>query len=192
MRVGVLGGTFDPPHTAHLIVAQDAAEVLRLDRVLFVPAALPPHKRAATLTPASLRLEMLRAALDADPRFEICELELRRPGPSYTVDTLRALRRERPGDELVLLIGLDQWMDFRTWHEPESIVELADVAVLARPGSTMPDWANAVPHRLVDVTQIDISSTTVRRRVQTGRSIRYLVSDAVAAIIAREALYVGS
>ncbi|MGH7483144.1 MAG: nicotinate (nicotinamide) nucleotide adenylyltransferase, partial [Longimicrobiales bacterium] len=135
MRMGVFGGTFDPPHIAHRIVAQDALEALGLDRVLFVPASVPPHKRDRPRTAAPIRLEMLRALLDDDARFEISTLELDRDGPSYTVDTLRALRRDRPGTALHLLIGADQWREFESWREPGAIEELARVCVLGRAGS---------------------------------------------------------
>ncbi len=189
MRLGVFGGTFDPPHVGHLVVAQDAWSALALDRVLFVLAASPPHKQGRAYSPAPLRLEMLRAALADDERFEACDLELRRPGPSYTVDTLRQLHEEHPGAELFLLIGADQAREFLTWKAPGEIAALATIVALSRDG----DHAAAPPldgrvHAL-PVTRLDVSATDLRRRVAEDRPIRYLVPAGVEAVIRREGLY---
>ena len=184
MKLGLFGGTFDPPHIGHLIVAQDAYTGLALDRVIFVPARIPPHKRSQTITPASLRLEMLAAAIAGNPAFAIDDLELKREGPSYTVDTLRAFRERAPHDWLFLLMGADQYGDLATWHEAAEIPRLAQVVVLARRGD-----APARNATLVDVTRIDTSGTEIRRRIARGQSIRYLVPDAVETIIRREGLY---
>ena len=187
MRTGVFGGTFDPPHIGHLIAAQDAFQALQLDRLLFVPAGEPPHKRARTLTPAPLRLALLEAALGSDSRFEICRLELDRPGPSYTVDTLRQLYAAASDQELFLLIGADQVRELPSWREPQEIARLARIVLLARAG------VESVPEpmvtREVRVTRIDVSATSIRERVAAGQPIRYLVPDAVAALIAQRALY---
>ncbi|HET9982880.1 MAG TPA: nicotinate-nucleotide adenylyltransferase [Longimicrobiales bacterium] len=185
----MFGGTFDPPHLGHLIVAQDAHARLDLDRVLFVPAAVPPHKRGRPLSPAPLRLEMVRAAVAADPRFAVDDLELRRAGPSYTVDTLRELRRRDPDTELFLLIGADQFRDFGTWREPQEIARLATLVMLTRAGVSAAAPGLELPHRTLEVTRIDLSATDVRRRVAAGEPIRYLVPDGVEEIIRREALY---
>jgi len=192
VRLGLFGGTFDPPHTGHLIVAQDAALALGLDRVLFVPASLPPHKQHRTITPAASRMRMLTLALGDDARFGVDPLELEREGPSYTVDTLRELRRRLPGD-WTLLLGADQYAEFATWREPEELLRLATVGVLDRAG-TLPHW---VPSRMrgegdvvrVAVTRVDISSTAIRERVAAGVSIRYLVPAEVEAFIAERGLY---
>lgn len=189
MRLGVFGGTFDPPHLGHLIVAQDAHARLSLDRVLFVPAAIPPHKRDRPQSPAALRLEMVRAAVAADPRFAVDDLELCRAGPSYTVDTLRELRRRDPDAELFLLLGADQARDFGTWREPHEIARLATLVLLTRAGvSATAPGHDAAAIRL-EVTRIDISSTDIRRRAAAGEPIRYLVPEGVEAIIRREGLY---
>jgi nicotinate-nucleotide adenylyltransferase len=190
VRLGLFGGTFDPPHTGHLIVAQDAALALGLDRVLFVPASLPPHKQHRTITPAAFRMRMLTLALGDDARFSLDAVELERPGPSYTVDTLRELRRRVLGGDWTLLLGADQYAEFATWREPEEVLRLATVAVLERgDGSPSP----AVPTRAevvhVPVTRIDISSTAIRERVAAGVSIRYLVPAQVEAFIAESGLY---
>ncbi len=190
MRLGVFGGTFDPPHIAHLIVAQDAHRALALDRVLFIPAARPPHKREQPLTDASVRLEMLRAAVDHDERFEIRDVELGREGPSYTVDTLRELKRSDPDGELFLLIGSDQWLEFGTWHDPDGVRALARVIVLSREGhggGGAPDSGR--PDGIVRVTRLDVSSTMIRDRVAAGAAVRYLVPVGVEEIIRRERLY---
>lgn len=189
-KLGILGGTFDPPHNGHLIVAQDAYEALELDRILFIPAAVPPHKQGRDITSADVRMTMLESAIAGDERFETRDLELRRPGPSYTVDTLRELRAADPDCALFLLIGADQYRSLHTWREPETIAALAKLVVLRREGDSYrasdqvrpPDWA-------LEVTRIDVSSTEVRRRVVAGEPIRYLVPSGVERIIEREGLY---
>lgn len=187
-RVGVFGGTFDPPHLGHLVAASDALRVLRLERMLFIPAAVPPHKPGRVRTPAATRLEMVRAAIAGDPRFAADDLELRREGPSYTVDTLRELHRRAPADELFLLLGADAVRDLPTWHQPGEVVQLATLTTMTREGEgtdpTLPYPAVPVP-----VTRVDVSATEIRRRAAVGESIRYLVPDAVRAIIERDGLY---
>lgn len=190
VRVGIFGGSFDPPHLGHLIVAQDAFARLRLDRVLWMPAALPPHKRDREVTPPSVRLEMVRAAVSGDERFEVSDAEARRPGPSWTVETLRGLEGYQKGSELVLLLGADQYREFHTWREPDAIARMARLVVLSREGEVGDDGPTAsVAHRRQPVTRIDISSTAIRDRVARGEPIRYLVRPEVEAIIRRENLY---
>jgi nicotinate-nucleotide adenylyltransferase len=192
VRLGLLGGTFDPPHTGHLIAAQDALQALALDRVALIPAARPPHKHDRVVTHAEHRLAMLHLAADDDPRLAIEPLELERAGPSYTVDTLRALSAR--GDELFLLIGTDQFAEFDTWRDPAEIQRLAALGILRRAGdaassitpATLEPWARIHD---VPVTRIDVSSTLIRQAVAEGRSIRYLVPTAVAAYIDVHALY---
>jgi nicotinate-nucleotide adenylyltransferase len=197
VKVGVFGGTFDPPHLGHLIVAQDAWQALGLDRILFVPAGLPPHKQGLPTTPAPLRLEMTQAAVAEDARFAVADLELRRAGPSFTVDTLTELLERAPDCALFLLLGADQVRELATWHRPDEILRLARVVALTRAGEEggaggaggagggAPGWGGEV----VRATRIDISATEVRRRVASGESIRYLVPEAVERIIRRERLY---
>lgn len=188
MRIGVFGGTFDPPHHGHLIVAADVHAALALDRVVLVPSAVPPHKRETVQAPAGTRLEMVRAAVRGDERFEVDDLELRRPGPSYTVDTLRALRDRCPGAELFFVVGADNVKELGSWREPEEVVRLARIVAVAR-GCESIDADAPFPLLSVPVTRVEISATDVRRRVAEGRSIRYLVPDAVRSIVAREGLY---
>jgi nicotinate-nucleotide adenylyltransferase len=188
VRIGIFGGTFDPPHIGHLIAAQDALQSLPLDKVLFIPALVPPHKRGRTVSPADVRLRMIRAATQGDARFEVSDVELRRTGPSYTVDTLRQLQG---GDELLLLIGVDQVREFSTWREPQEIMRLARLVMMARAGIEVPPESGIVQYT-VPVTRIDVSSTLIRQRVAAGKPIRYLVPAAVAEIIVAERLYSGS
>lgn len=185
MRLGVFGGTFDPPHIGHLIVAQDALVELDLDRVVFVPAGQPPHKRNEAITAAGIRLSMVRAAVAGTPGFAVDDIETRRVGPSWMVDTLRAISRRMPDAELYLLIGSDQYAEFDTWHEPAEIRRLARIVVLTRDGESVePQGARALR-----VTRIDLSATEIRRRVRSGKPIRYLVPDSVEALIRLNGLY---
>lgn len=188
MRIGVFGGTFDPPHLGHLVVASDACGALGLDRVLWIPSAVPPHKAGTVQAPAEARLEMVRAAIEGDSRFQADDIELRRPGPSYTVDTLRSLAERHPGAELVLLIGADNLREIPGWREPGEILRLARLAVLSRDGAGVPPDA-PVPADAVEVTRVDVSATEVRRRAAAGETIRYLVPDAVRALVERRGLY---
>ena len=191
MKLGILGGTFDPPHLGHLIAAQDAIVTLGLDRVVFVPAARPPHKRGQAITDGAIRLELVRAAIAGDDRFDVDDLELRRSGPSYTVDTLRTFTRDRPAARLFLLLGADQFAELDSWHESAEVQRLATLAVLSRAGDgpeRLPAGGEArvMP---VAVTRVDISSTDIRRRVAAAEPIRYLVPAAVERIIHERALY---
>ena len=190
LRLGVLGGTFDPPHLGHLIVAHDVAEGLGLDRVLLVLAARPPHKSRA-LSPAELRLEMLEAALAHDPVLVASDIEVRRAGPSYTIDTLGEIRARYPEAELVLVIGTDQWQQFEGWKDPQGIARMATIAVMTREGEDPAAVGPgvAIPSHVVPVTRIDVSATDVRERARQGRSIRHLVPQAAHRIIEREELY---
>lgn len=190
LRVGIFGGTFDPFHVGHLVVAQDALELLELDRMVFVPAGTPPHKDPSEVSSAETRAAMVRAGVGDDPRFAVDDLELRRPGTSWTVDTLRALAQADPDHDLFLLMGADQLADFHRWREPHEVARLASVVVMARDGE-QPRVADgfALDPLVVPVTRLDISSTRIRARVREGRSIRYLVPDGVLRIIREERLY---
>lgn len=188
-QLGVFGGTFDPPHFGHLIVARDAVDELALDRVLLVLSARPPHRCDADVTPAAVRWAMLEAAVADDPLLEASDLEMRRPGPSYTADTLAELRRRDPAARLVLLMGVDQWRQLEGWHEPERIGRFATVAVMERAGEAAKGLGLGVPWRHCPVTRVEISSTGIRARVRARRSIRHMVPDSVRSIIEREGLY---
>jgi nicotinate-nucleotide adenylyltransferase len=186
LNVGVFGGSFDPVHFGHLVVAEQAAGRLDLARVRFVPARCHPFKSGHQASPED-RVAMVAAAIQDNPRFVLDTRELRRPGPSYTAETLRELGTESPGDALFLLLGADAAAELPQWHDAEAVATLATVVVLTRPGAAPP------PHRLiravVEVPGIDISATTIRDAVRRGESIRYLVPPAVAAYITSHGLY---
>ncbi len=175
----MFGGTFDPPHVGHRVVARDVVEGLELDRLLVVPAGRPPHREARL--PASLRLELVREAFRGDDRIAVSDLEVGREEPSYTVDTLARIRRERSPDELWCVVGVDQLRELDTWREPGRIAELARLAVMSRAGRRpSPDDAPIeVAFTPVEVTRVDLSSTRIRERLRAGRSIRYLVPDRI-------------
>lgn len=183
-RIGVYGGTFDPIHHAHLILAREALEELGLEQVIFVPAANSPHKLSETPTPAALRLEMLRAALAGDTHFALEEMELNRPPPSYTIDTIEELKRRGSSESIFFLIGSDNLPRLDTWHRINELRQLVQFVVLDR-GMRASASSNYPTIR----RPIDISATNIRNRVATGRSIRYLVPPAVEEIIHRHRLY---
>lgn len=191
-RVGVFGGTFDPVHVAHLALAERSREELELDLLLFVPANIPPHKQElAGISAAEHRLAMLRLAVESNPHFGVSTIELDREGVSYTVDTLRQLGTLYDGAQLVLLMGGDSARDFHTWHEPEAIASLAEIAVFARPEIELPEQVlPGVAYRRIDAPLIEVSSTFIRQSVRTGRSIRYLTPDSIVDFIARNDLYI--
>jgi nicotinate-nucleotide adenylyltransferase len=198
-RLGVLGGSFDPPHVGHLWLATLAADAMALDRVLVVPAPRPPHKPGWQLSPAENRLAMASLAVADDPRLEVSTIELEREGPSYTVDTLEALRSASPDAELVLVMAADSLAGISTWRRPERLLQLAEWAVGPRPGSAPPPaeelarqlGGDARRIHLLDGPALDVSATEIRARVAAGRAIRYLVPRGVERYIAEHALYRG-
>ena len=189
MRIGLLGGSFDPPHTGHLLAASDAFEALALNRLIFVPAAIQPLKVGRAAASAEQRLAMAQLLVADDQRFAVDSVEIDRGGLSYTVDTMTTLATRWPSAELFWLVGADVPPSFAQWRSPERIVELATVVVLQRAGEA-PDLA-AMPGRprCLTTRRIDISSTEIRDRVHAGKSIRGFVPDAVAAYIEAERLY---
>ena len=191
MNIGLLGGTFDPPHVGHLIVAEHAREQLRIDSVLFVPACVPPHKQTGEVSGSTHRFEMVQASVRTNKFFEASTIELDRGGVSYTVDTLRTLSAARPGDRLFLFIGTDMLSDFRSWRSWEEIVDLAEIVALMRPEFPMPELDHTLKKRITNcrIPQIDISSSDIRRRVREGKSIRFLVLPAVESYIREHRLY---
>jgi len=195
-RIGILGGTFNPPHVGHLVCAQEAHAQLDLDVVVLMPVAAPPHKAAPDDPGAEQRLELCRLATARDERLAVSRLELDRGGPSYTADTLRALHAQSPGDELIFIVGGDMARSLPTWREPEAVLALATVAVAAREDTGREQIAAAVASlpgadRLAffDMPRLDVSSTMLRARVAAGRPIRYLVPDEVVAYIGAHGLY---
>jgi len=190
MRTGVLGGTFDPVHLAHLVLAEQAREQLRLDRVLFVPAGDPWRKAHREVSPARQRVEMTRLAIADNPAFELDEREVKREGPTYTVDTLHELRRAYPSDELFLLLGEDALADLPFWRDPEGIAAAAQIVVAPRSGADAPELPFEASRVVrIDMPRLEISSTDLRARAAEGRSLRYLVPAAVEAYIRENGLY---
>lgn len=194
--IGILGGTFNPPHLAHLVCAQEAREQLSLDVVALMPAGVPPHKESPEDPGGAERAHLCRLAVAGDDRLTTCEAELRREGASYTADTLRGLRAERPDDELTWIVGGDMAASLPEWHQPEEILRLGRVAVAERAGDRrdriaahVAGLAGSERIAYIDMPRIDISSSMIRDRVRAGRSIRYLVCDAVARRIAARGLY---
>ncbi len=195
-RLGIFGGTFDPIHHGHLIVAEVMLEELGLDRVLFLPAGQPPHKVGRPITPVHHRVTMLYLALQGNPRFGVSLVDVQRPGPCYTVDSLRLLRAEYPEAELVFLMGEDSLRDLPTWHQPDRIAEQALLGVALRPEvevdleavfARVPSARDRVV--LVRVPLIQIAASDIRRRVAEGRTIRYQVPRPVEQYIAHHGLY---
>jgi nicotinate-nucleotide adenylyltransferase len=190
-RLGVLGGTFDPPHIGHLLAALSVREQLDLHEVWLIPAGDPWQKRGTrAITPAAIRLEMVAAAVADLPGLQASDLEVRRSGPSYTIDTLDALRAECPGREVVLILGRDAAAGLPTWHRHEEVLARCTVAVLDREGAPPLDDAVAgATVEMIAMRRIDVSSTELRARVQHGRSIDVLVPPAVTAVIGAHRLY---
>jgi nicotinate-nucleotide adenylyltransferase len=193
-RLGFFGGTFDPPHVGHVQVATDVADALRLDRLLWMPAGVPPHKEHSLVSSADVRLEMTCAAADVDSRFVASDLEVRRDGPSFTVDTLRSLAADHREARLFLVLGADQVRTFETlWKSPTEILRLATLAIMDRDGEDARTVAPLLPGMErsihVPVTRVDVSSTRIRALVARGSDISGLVPAAVAGIIRREGLY---
>jgi nicotinate-nucleotide adenylyltransferase len=198
MRVGIFGGTFDPIHCGHLVLAEQCREQCELDEIWFVPAALPPHKLTASITSPKTRCEMIEFAIAGNPAFRLNTIELDRTGPSFTVTTLEQLRLQDASNELFLLIGADSLKDLPHWREPSRILELATVVAVNRGDRPLPDRKElrdvvgpAVDQRIITVTMpgFDISSTDIRGRVHARRSIRYLVPRAVEMYIQDQGLF---
>jgi len=185
--IGLLGGSFDPVHHGHLIAGRVAAEALGLDELRFVPVREQPFKLGRHVAPPADRAAMLDLAIAGVLGFSVERIELDRPGPSYTVDTLLALRAREPEARLTLLIGADAAVDLGAWHRAAELPGLARIVVFARPGTPVP--ASALVADTVAVPAIEISATEIRRRVRTGLPIRYWVPDAVAEYVARHRLY---
>ncbi|HEX2221179.1 MAG TPA: nicotinate-nucleotide adenylyltransferase [Candidatus Limnocylindria bacterium] len=196
-RVGVLGGTFDPPHVGHLWLAALAADELSLDRVLFMPAGRPPHKRRRSISSTTDRLLMTRLAIAGEPRFELCPIEIERRGPSFTVDSIAELRRAYPDAHLFLVMAADSLVQIDTWREPDRLLTLAEWAVGPRPGAVLPGrdalrrrfGAAASKIHLLSGPALELSASSIRRRVAAGRTIRYLVPRAVEEHITERGLY---
>ncbi|MEP0546249.1 MAG: nicotinate (nicotinamide) nucleotide adenylyltransferase [Rhodothermales bacterium] len=193
-RVGIFGGSFNPPHVAHLAVAEAARDQVGLDRVVWIPAATPPHKQRQDLPAAEHRLAMTRRAVSDNGAFVVSDLEIERAGVSYTVETVRALQATYPEVAFHLLVGGDSFAQFSTWVEPGEIARRVPLIVYPRPGADLSTVSPSLMARatMLDRPLLDPSSTALRRLLRAGRSVRYLVPDAVLAYIAEHELYAGA
>lgn len=199
-RIGIFGGSFDPVHQGHLLIAEQFAEDMKLDLVKFIPAKVSPFKLGYTQTSDKHRLEMLRLAVGSNPRFEVDALELDRGGVSYTIDTVNALRGVEPDAEYYMLIGADSLKDFKKWKSPEELLVSVSLVVARRGGEAPPQWSElsglasrevieGIQKRALDLPAMELSSTDIRRRVAQRRSIRYLVPSSVEVYIHSHGLY---
>lgn len=188
-RVGIFGGTFDPPHLGHLAVARDVAAALALDQVIWMPAGIPPHKAATDVTAAEVRLAMVRAAVEGHEGFIVSDLEISRPGLSYTVDTLRELQGAGEDADYFLILGVDQYRSLDSWRLPGEIRRRARIAVMDRGGESMSQDEKSPEVLSVAVRRVDASSTDVRKRVRDGGDVSGLVPEGVASLIYSEGLY---
>ncbi len=200
MRLGIYGGTFDPVHYGHLLLAESCREQLALDEVWFLPAAVPPHKQGLAISPAEARLDMLELATSGYPPFRVSRLEIDRGGVSYTVDTLEALHAEEPGRTLFLLLGADSLWDLPHWRQPDRICQLATPVFVHRPGVPVPDfqvlapWVGAnrlaeISRHRVEMPHIGLASRELRARVARGQSLRFRLPRAVQEYILAQGLY---
>jgi nicotinate-nucleotide adenylyltransferase len=194
--LGILGGTFNPPHLGHLVMGQEALDQLDLDRVVLMPVSEPPHKETEDDPGADARVELCRLAVAGDERFEVSTLEVDRGGASYTIDTLRELHASAPEHELTFIVGGDMAYSLPSWREPAAVLQLARLAVAEREELRRHDIAARLaslspPERIrfFDMPRMDLSSSAIRRRAAAGRPIRYLVPDAVATAIESRSLY---
>jgi len=189
MKLGIFGGTFDPPHIAHLIGAELVRGEFHLDRILFIPTYIPPHKEQPEISPAA-RMRMLHIAIEDNPYFQLLDWEIKRREISYTIDTIREIIEKNPGDSLYLIMGTDQALEFREWKEPETLITLLEFIIVTRPGIDR----KRIDKMLREKAQffelnIDISSTMIRNRIKDGKSIRYLIPENVREYIVANRLY---
>ncbi len=189
MRIGIFGGTFNPIHIGHLIVAEEVRQKLKLDKVFFIPTFNPPHKKR--FAPYQERLLMVKMSIKDNPYFEISEIEKERGGKSFTIDTLRELKRFYPKDNLFLIIGTDQFLELSNWEKPDELFKLAKICVMRRAGVKFNEARQRkFPRALVlDVTQVEISGKEIRRRIKSGISVRYLLPEKVYQYILKNRLY---
>jgi len=198
MRIGIFGGTFDPVHYGHLLLAEQCREQCSLDEIWLIPAGSPPHKETKGISTGKQRREMLEFAIAGHPAFVIKDLELHREGPSYTVETLRQLKASHPNDEFFLIVGADSVRDLHTWREPEAILEMTTLIGVNRPNISLPDlteltqkFGEIVLSKIIWATMpgMDISSTDIRKRILENKSVRFMTPRAVEVYIHNNRLY---
>lgn len=199
-RIGISGGTFDPVHYGHLIAAEDIRQKFNLDKVLFIPSGMPPHKDASRIAGAVHRFNMLYSAVKDNPYFEVSRMEIEREGTTYTIDTLTQLKKLYDGAELFFIIGTDVVQDLPTWKEYEKVLGMCEFIAVLRPGYREEDFSSRIAYlknacmariNTVEIPLIDISSTGIRERLKNGKSVKYLVPEAVEAYIREHGLYTG-
>jgi len=193
VNLGIYGGTFDPLHSAHLIIAESARQQFQLDKVCFIPGFIPPHKQQDHITDAGHRLNMVKIAIAGNPHFELSDWEILKQGTSFTIDTIEffAGKHQLDADHLFLIIGADNLADFSRWKNPNRIIRMVTLLVAARAGCDLLHQKNpmAIPYHLIDAPKMDISSTMIRLRISQGKSIRYLVPDSIHEYIENSKLY---
>ena len=191
MKLGIFGGTFNPPHVGHLIVVESVCDTLHFDRIFFVPSSNPPHKLDPSLAPPLARLQMTRLAIEENSRFQVSDIEIQRGGTSYSVDTVNAFAALYPTANLSLIIGVDNMLEFNSWKDPTDILAKAGLVAMSRPGFSVHHASSELTRlaTFANVPQIGISGTDIRRRLKLGRSIRYLVPKPVEEFILRNGLY---
>jgi nicotinate-nucleotide adenylyltransferase len=191
MKIGIFGGTFDPIHNGHLIIAEIVRSDLPLDRILFIPSAQPPHKTGKPISPFKHRMQMLEWAVGGDPQYGVSDIENRLEEPSYSVHTVQALKHEQPDDEFFFIIGGDSLAELHTWYQPEKLLSMIRIIVANRPDFDLScvrsDWLESV--HIIKTPLIDISSTNLRERVKREQSIRFQVPDSVLTYIEQKGLY---
>lgn len=190
-KIGILGGTFDPIHIGHLILAEEVKNKLGLDGVIFTPCMHPPHKTKRKPSPAKDRFRMTQLAIEGNRSFSISDIELKRGGVSYTVDTLRQLKEIHPRSEIYFLTGADMLEEIHTWREPEEVYKLAKMVIATRPGFDKFDPKNRYAQKstIVEITGVDVSSSQIREKVKKGQSIKYLVPSRVEDYVKKKKLY---
>jgi nicotinate-nucleotide adenylyltransferase len=188
-HIGIFGGTFDPPHKGHIAIAEQAMRQLRLECVYFIPAYIPPHKQQSSSTTAHHRLNMMKAAVRGKKEFKVSSIELQRRGVSYTVDTLKTFKKRFPNNELVLILGADNLLQFHSWKSPETILRLASLAVYKRKGFHRAMKNTSMSHRVLKGPMLQLSSTEIRKKIKKGGSIQTLVPNSILHYIKQHSLY---
>ena len=191
MNIGIFGGSFNPPHCGHLVIAESVREQARFDKILFIPSATTPNKSYGSLAPAHDRLDMTLLAVQGNREFEVSDVEILRSGVSYTIDTIQELSNRNPRDTFGLILGTDNLLEFQTWKSPQEIISRVQLVVVNRPGISREEFRTEISRHatFVNVPQIGISSTDIRRRIKLHRSIRYLVPQSVEEYIRQKGLY---
>jgi nicotinate-nucleotide adenylyltransferase len=191
MRLGIFGGTFNPVHNGHLIAAEEVREKMELDRILFIPVAIPPHKVEKDLAQASHRFNMLRLATYGNPHFSVSDIEIQRGGKSYSIDTIAELRKRYREAEFFFILGIDAARDIFTWKDADKFLKLCNLVVVKRPGFLLRGLKNKIPSmQMVSTTPVGISSSNIKKRLREGKPIRYLVPEKVEGYIKRHRLYI--